>query len=152
MSYSVDTNVLVDAWRKHYPPDVFKTFPWNQLVSLVDQGRLVVIDEVLRELEKKDDEVLAWVKARRGMIVPLEGAVQRRAIKIINDYPSLVSGGVMRGAADPFVIALAEERGLTVVTSENFKPTKPKIPDVCKAIGRPCINLVELFRREGWSV
>lgn len=87
------------------------------------------------------------------MIVALDGEIQTRATPIINGFPSLTNTkSVMSGSADPFVIALAQERGLTVVTAEKSKPTKPRIPDVCKALGVPCITLVELFRRESWRV
>lgn len=56
------------------------------------------------------------------------------------------------GAADPFVIALAQEHGLTVVTSENQgSDDHPKIPRVCSWLTVPCVNGVELFRAEGWT-
>lgn len=152
MIYSVDTSALMDMWARYYPPDVFGTL-WQRLDGLVQEGRFLVIDEVLRELEKKDDALHKWVKARPAMVVPLDVSIQRRATQIINLFPTLAqSGGVMRGRADPFVIALAQERGLTVVTAENEKPSKPKIPDACKALGIPCTTLVKLFRAEGWQV
>lgn len=119
---------------------------------LVDAGRLVAIDEVRRELENKDDDLHKWVKARPKMLVALDEPLQKRAAQIINRFPSLASGGVMRGAADPFVIALAAERRLTVVTAEVSKPTKPRIPDVCGTLGIGCMTLLKLFRREGWRV
>jgi hypothetical protein len=58
----------------------------------------------------------------------------------------------MPDAADPFVIALVAERGLAIVTGKRRKPTKPRIPDVRRALGISCMTLVELFRREGWRV
>ncbi|HMQ17426.1 MAG TPA: DUF4411 family protein [Phycisphaerae bacterium] len=50
------------------------------------------------------------------------------------------------------MIALAQEQKLTVLTAEKSKPTKPRIPDVCDALGVPCITLVEMFRTERWTV
>jgi len=49
--------------------------------------------------------------------------------------------------ADAFVIALAREVNWKVVTSETHSrnPDKPKIPDVCKYYGTPCLNLQEFF-------
>jgi len=52
----------------------------------------------------------------------------------------------MSGAADPYVIALAGGRNLTVVTDEKPKPTKPRIPDVCDTLGIPWMPLVQVFR------
>jgi len=142
----------MDAWVRYYPPDVFETL-WKRFDNLIDAGHLVAIDEVRRELEKKEDDLCKWIVARPKMLVTLDEAIQGRANPIINRFPSLTNTkSVMRGAADPFVIALAQERNLTVVTAESPKPTKPRIPDVCASLGVPCITLVELFRREGWHV
>jgi Domain of unknown function (DUF4411) len=56
-------------------------------------------------------------------------------------------------AADPWVIALAKARGLTVVTPEvqtgNFD--KPRVPDVCEALGVPWMNLYDWIDRQDWS-
>lgn len=78
MSYSVDTSALLDAWVRYYPPDVFDTL-WKRLDSLASQGRLLAIDEVRRELEKRDDGLHKWTVARPSMIVTLDGAIQKRA-------------------------------------------------------------------------
>ncbi len=152
MSYSVDTSALLDAWVRYYPPDVFDTL-WSRLDGLVVRGHLLAIDEVQRELEKKDDELHKWVSARPTMIVTLDEDLQTAAVPIINRFGSLTNTkSLMGGSADPYVIALAQVRELTVVTAEKQKPSKPRIPDVCKTLGVPCIALVEMFRREGWRV
>jgi hypothetical protein len=152
VSYSVDTSALIAAWWEVYPPKVFGGL-WELFDGIIEGGRFLAIDEVRRELQQKEDELYEWATQRPSMFVPLDGALQRRAETIINDFPSLTNtASAMRGAADPFVIALAAERGLTVVMAEGSKPTKPKIPDVCRTLDIPCITLVEMFLREGWSV
>ena len=78
-------------------------------------------------------------------------AIQDRARRILEKFPSLAKAETTHRNADPFVIALALEEGLTVVTYEQRKPTKPRIPDVCDALEVPCISLVELFRNEKWT-
>jgi hypothetical protein len=57
-----------------------------------------------------------------------------------------------RSVGDPWVIALAQARGLTVVTGEKATGSllKPKIPDVCKDLGVSCIEIVDFFRKQGW--
>ena len=120
--------------------------------QLIDEGRLLAVDEVLRELEKKDDTLHDWAGQHGELFVPLDQPIINRATAIISRFPSLVDTSRMRGTADPFVIGLAVEQGLSVVTAEKPKPTKPKIPDVCQALNVPCISLLELFRREGWTV
>lgn len=151
MIYSVDTSALMEAWVRYYPPDVFPTL-WERIEELIEERRFVATDEVLHELEKKEDELHNWASQRAGMFVPLDEKLQKRAAQIINDYDSLTNTDRTRGTADPFVIALAMEQGLTVVTAESSKPSKPRIPDVCKDLGIPCITLVELFRKEKWEV
>jgi hypothetical protein len=59
-----------------------------------------------------------------------------------------------RFAADPFVIAAARVRSLTVVTEEGRtgKLAKPNIPDVSDAYAQECINLIGLIRAEAWLI
>ena len=58
-----------------------------------------------------------------------------------------------RSGGDPFVIALAMVKSGTVVTEE--KPTgniaKPRIPDVCDALGVHCLTLMEYIEAQGWT-
>jgi hypothetical protein len=151
VSYSIDTSALMEAWVRHYPPDVFPTL-WQQIEKLVEAGRLLAIDEVLREVERKSDDLHDWAKQHAGMFISTDEAIMQRAGAVVNQFPSLAEAQSQRGKADPFVIALALERNLIVVTAERSKPTKPRIPDVCRQLQVPCISLIELFRREGWSV
>lgn len=120
--------------------------------GLISEGRLLAIDEVLHEVERKDDSLHKWIKQRSQMFIDLDLALQRRGKEIITRFPSLAqSKSLMKGGADPFVIALAVERGLTVVSAEKSKPTKPRIPDVCNALGILHVTPLGLFRKEGWS-
>jgi hypothetical protein len=134
---------------RHYPPDVFPAV-WKQFETGIAQGKLKAIVEVYRELEQHGNELFAWAKRRKGKFVALHTAIQRRVQVILAQFPSLAKADRTRRDADPFVIALAAEEGLTVVTYELPKPTKPRIPDVCQRLSIPCIALVELFRNEKW--
>ena len=53
MAYSLDSSGILDLFR-YYPPDVFPTI-WMQMDSAASRGVIFAIDEVYRELEKKDD-------------------------------------------------------------------------------------------------
>ena len=59
-------------------------------------------------------------------------------------------------SADAYVIALAQLRSGIVVSQETSAAEKRKapkdhyIPDVCRELGVPCINLLGLMRRERW--
>ena len=152
MRYSVDTSAILDGWRRHYPPEAFPGL-WQRLGELIRNGDLRATEEVLRELEKRDDDVHAWAMAQEGFFVPLDDAVQDAVSEILRDHFKLIDTRTGRSAADPFVIALAKTASCTVVTGEA--PTgsagRPNIPDVCRAISVPCIRLLELIRLEGWA-
>jgi hypothetical protein len=69
--YSFDTSSILHAWRRAYPPEVFPAI-WQRLDGLIQQGQLIASEEVLVELEQKDDEVHGWARQRRAMFVPQE--------------------------------------------------------------------------------
>ena len=122
--------------------------------SSARSGEIFVIEEVVRELERKDDEVLKWVKEHHSMVVPVDTTVLSHLATLMAKHGSLVDPRRNKSVCDPWVIALAMARGLTVVTAEktsgNLK--KPKIPDVCKDLHVPCLEVVEFFRMQGWRI
>jgi hypothetical protein len=153
MPYSIDTSGFLDAWVRYYPSDVFPTI-WQQMDGAARNGTLAASDEVLRELERKDDGAYAWVKARPQMLVSLDSEVEQHVRDIMQRYPRLVDTKKGRSVGDPFVIAVARVRKLTVITAEHAtgKPDVPRIPDVCGALGIPCIRVLDFFREQKWAV
>lgn len=150
MRYSLDSSGILDVFR-HYPPDVFPSI-WQRMDIAADDGTMAVVDEVYRELEKKDDTAFQWLKKHRQIVVDLDSSIQAAVTEILGKHPRLVDTRRSRSAGDPFVIALARVHKLSVVTGE--KPTnvlaKPNIPDVCAALKIDCIGVLDLFRNEGW--
>ncbi len=152
MKYSIDTSAILDGWRRYYPPDVFPAL-WNRLEQLVEKGELAASEEVLIELEKRDDQVYGWAKKRKvRMFVPIDERQQREVLSVLSGHEKLVDTRKNRSAADPFVIALARVEGCAVVTGERAtgSPDRPNIPDVCEALGVRCLSLLDLFREQGW--
>lgn len=152
MKYSIDTSAILEAWRRRYPPDVFLAV-WERLEDVIEKGELAASEEVLIELEKRDDEVHGWAKKHKtAMFVPIDEEQQRHVARILAAYERLVDTRKNRSAADAFVIALAVAQGCAVVTAEaaTGKPERPNIPDVCSGVGVRCINLLEFFREQGW--
>lgn len=149
--FSLDTSGILDAWVRHYPPDVFPAI-WTNMDAAAKAGEIVVIDEVVRELERKDDAIHEWVKQREAMIVTIDSPIQANVVQIMSKYPRLVDTKKNRSGCDPWVIALAQSRNLTVVTAEKATNnlTKPKIPDVCNDLNIRCVDVIGLFRSLGW--
>lgn len=152
MKYSIDTSAILDGWRRYYPREIFPGL-WDRLEALIRAGHLRATEEVLRELEKRDDDVLAWASKQDGFSIPIDDDIQDDVSAILRDHPKLIDTRKNRSAADPFVIALARTRRCIVVTGEG--PTgsleRPNIPDVCDAVGTRCMSLVDLIRTEGWT-
>ena len=151
MKYSLDTSAVVQAWRTHYPPEVFPAV-WERLDDLIDSGALRATEEVLYELERKDDEVLSWVREREELIIDIDQEIQIAVQAILEEHKRLLDTRKSRSGADPFVIALAQIHRAAVVTYERptNSPTRPNIPDVCRALGVRCITFLELLREQGW--
>lgn len=151
MKYSIDTSALLDGWRRYYPPDIFPPL-WARLEELIRAGSLGATEEVLHELQKKDDGVATWAQQNGTLFVPIDHEVQLALADILQRFERLVNTQRNRSMADPWVIALAHVRNCSVVTGETPSGSlkRPKIPDVCHALEIPCINLLQLFREEGW--
>jgi hypothetical protein len=153
--YCIDTSVLIQANEQLAPMDVNPSF-WSKFEKLVRDGRAISPDEVLREIEKKSDQVHEWCKNLNGtcdtFFLPLEEEVQDASSEILAQFPKLVDDRQGKGQADPFVIGLAKIRRATVVTQEGRTGSnnRPKIPDVCAHYGIRCFNLVDLMRAERW--
>lgn len=149
--YSFDTSSLLNGQRDLLPPEVFPSM-WDNLQVLIGSGDVRCVDVVREELGRRDDDVAAWARSQTGLFVPLEPDVQVATRNVLSAHPQLVGQGGGRNAADPFVIGLAVARGGVVVTEETLRGRidKPKIPDVCDALGVPWMNLVGFVRTQGW--
>lgn len=117
-------------------------------------GQIWIMDEVVTELKRKDDGVYQWVKGRDTIIVPIDEDIQKHLVGVMKLYPRLVDTKRNRSGCDPWVIALAKARSLSVVTAEKASGSliKPKIPDVCKDMGIPCVEVIEFYRKQGWRL
>jgi hypothetical protein len=153
LRYSIDTSSLIEGFRNLYPYEVFPTL-WNDyLPGLVNSGDLRASEEVRVELKRRDDELLQWiVDYADDFFVEIDEDIQREVIEILSDHRELVHVGRGRSGADPFVIALAKLHGASVVTEEGGgSPKKPRIPDVCDALGIRCLKLIHLIQEQGWT-
>lgn len=149
--YSVDSSALIHAYRRIYRPKNFG-FVWKGFDKLIAEGRFKASIEVYNELEKKDDEVVAWAKERKeAMFVEIDEPTQTIVSKIMAVHPRLVDTTKGRSGADPFVIALAKAATpqMCVVTEEY--PGKERIPDVCDAQNIDHCGVADLVEKEGWT-
>lgn len=124
---------------------------WDKLNLLAGYG-LVAPEEVRVEIEKKDDGLHKWVKARPQLFIPLDTGIQQAARYVLAKYPLLVKASAQRTQADAFVIAVAQVQRIAVVSEERGGGiNKPKIPSVCRELGIRCIDVIQFIREQGWT-
>jgi len=152
--FCVDTSALIDGLERYYPEVTFPAL-WKRVAQLVEDGRLIISEEVWIEARAKDEAVKEWCGARGKdpMVVATDSKVAQQVQGILKEFPRLVSGMKGRNRADPFVIAVAKLRGAVVVTGEGSDGTdaRPKIPLVCQRRGIECVRFLDIIRLEGWA-
>ena len=157
--YIIDTSSLVKLDRNN-PIDVFPSI-WEKLKFLADNDRLIAPREVHNEIKQNDDMLSKWAKNQKKMFK--EPTLRQIVLvqEILKDFPSLIDTE-RKYDADPWVIALAIELSSSaqttlltikriVVTEEKLRGTQVKIPYVCNQKSIEAIDIVELFRTEGWK-
>ena len=154
-THSIDSSCLINGWYKLYPPTTFEGL-WDELLpGLIASGDLRASKEVLREIEKQDDDVLAWCKQHPDLFVEIDDE-QQKQMQMLLAHPyckTLCDVKKGRNAADPWVVSLALSHNptLTVVTEETPGGKVPRIPDACNAIGLKHVKLLGLIQAQGWT-
>ena len=155
--YVIDSSSFMDWQGRYYPTDVFEGLV-TRFDALLGEERLLAPAIVKEELESVGtDELKAWAKARPGIFVKTSDVLaEARATQA--RFPRLTDPKALYEEADAYVVALARMRDGLVITQETPAAEKrnPKrthfIPDVCRELGIPCINLIGLMRREKWNL
>jgi hypothetical protein len=152
--FSFDTSAFINGQRDLFLPATFAPL-WDAITKMIEASQILAVDEVKREIRRKDDDVAKWVLSRRGLFVPLEHDIQKATRLVLEACPRLVAQpGANRNSADPFVVGLALARGGTVVTQETLanSPRRPRIPDACIAVGVPWMTLPHFVDAQGWQI
>lgn len=150
--YSFDTSVLINGRRDLLPPAVFPSL-WRNVEEMIAAGDIRAVDVVRDELAKRDDEVNAWANLQSDLFVALGLEIQQATKTVLASHPKMMGKGGGRHGADPFVIGLALAVGGIVVTQESMSGSieRPRIPDVCAALGVPCLRFIDFVADQGWS-
>jgi hypothetical protein len=152
--YCIDTSSLIDL--KLYPRDLFGSL-WAFLEEMIAAERLIAPNEVLRELEKGDDEIYKWAVTQKKAFINLTPELGIILSEVLADVPELAKTIALRPGpyADPLVVALARFRlssggsKCTVVTQERIGGTgSVKIPNLCSRYGISVV-LLDMVRLEG---
>jgi len=154
--YIFDANVFMTPHRnKYYHITTHPAF-WQMLEQMMIIGTVTSIQEVLKEIQGKG-WLKNWVTNQKSYFDKLDGADQLKVAQIsavaqtwmvTNSFDAKDLTDFFRGA-DPYLLARAWEKGLTLVTYETpYSPYsktanthKIKIPDIAKLLNIPCIDL-----------
>jgi len=153
--YVVDTDVLITL-MKYYPQDnsTFNAI-WDDIENLIKQKNIfstsVVYDEIMK-YEGKDDRLRKWAKThKKRFFIPTNSEIFELVKDIIKVFPDLPDKKKLQTGepdADPFVIALAQSEGATIVTQEK-KDNPNKIPTVAEHYKIKSIDLFGFFSERG---
>ena len=157
--YIIDTSSLIEL-NKYNPRDVYPG-PWNKIELLIKNDRLVAPKEVFNEIKEIDDSLSRWAKKQSKFFIPPNPKQIGIVKNILKEFPSLININRTYDA-DPWVIALAIELAkdpqktlLTikrlVVTEEKIRGNKVKIPFICEKYTIEVIDIIGMFRAEGWK-
>lgn len=146
----------MDWQARHYPPDIFVSLQQN-MGRLIQAGEGRAVELVREEINAVGPpDLQAWATNISGLFVPMSADIQQAGGLIEARYPDLMDPRGLHESADAFVIALAQLNNGVVVSQETSALEKTRsrrthfIPDVCRDLGIPCINLLGLMRRENW--
>jgi hypothetical protein len=153
--YIFDNSPLSSLFKNFYR----SCFPslWGKFDALVDNGQILSVREVLREINADGPESLReWAKAHAEVFaVPTaeEAALVSRIFAVQHFQQNIERRKLLQGGyhADAFVIAKAFVTQGTVGTMEGIRPNAVKIPNICKHFNSPCMSLEEFMEREGWE-
>ncbi|MCA9030535.1 MAG: DUF4411 family protein [Planctomycetaceae bacterium] len=137
--YCLDTSFFVNSWHKNYGINVFPTI-WKELHKLIQSESVFSVREVFEELKVQHDELLKWVKTRKGMFREPTEQTTMNMRKLMKSYPQFAAQSGTKSGADPWVIAEAQAFDAIVVTDEKWsdklsKTKPPKMPTVCEQMG-----------------
>lgn len=95
--FSFDSGAFINGRRDIFMLPTFAAV-WANIEVMIASGQVRAVDEVKREVTRHDDETAAWVRAQKGLFVPLTREVQGATSKVLAAHPKLISLGATRAA------------------------------------------------------
>jgi hypothetical protein len=160
-AFLLDANILISPFKSYYAFDLAPRF-WPFVEEKIIDGHIIILDKVYDELTNGNDDLSNWL----ARINP--NKTDHRDSSILQAYRQVITHIQVSGfyteralqkwsidnVADPWLIACALAKGYTLVTfetptgnlSKQSPISNPKIPDVCRALSVPCIDLFSMMR------
>jgi hypothetical protein len=159
--YTIDSSSLMDIFgpattmiSKQVTPGL-----WERLEQLILTGLVISHVEVLYEIKKdglRGEELYEWANSHSTIFKEYSWESEGAVIKSMSPrYSAFVNQKVGDIYADPWLVAQAKTRGLSVITEEKAKltddPQKHKLPNVCRHYDVKAMNLLEFTKEQGWT-
>lgn len=151
--FSIDTSCLINSWNLVYQIDILPSI-WIHLETMLETKRAVATIQVFEEIERKDDALLEWCKARKHLFTDVSDEQLVNLKGIMTRHQRIAAVGSGRNYADPWVIALAQcydPLAIVVTEEDKGKQTNPKIPYICGEEGVQCYTFNRFLRESDWK-
>jgi hypothetical protein len=161
--FLIDANAIITPYLSYYPFDFAPKF-WGQLEAQIENGTVVILDLVKKEVEKGNDPLSQWMKN-----ILIADIIDHRESTILGKYSEVLAyiqtsdcynskalaEWSQNNVADPWLIAAGSTYGYTIITFERpagglnaGNPSgHPKIPDVCSKFGVKYKDLYYMMRQ-----
>ena len=161
--FLLDSNFFIEAYRVSYPFDVVPTF-WIKVKELAEQGKIISIDKVKKELLQNKDELSDWIIDNltedffkdTTTVVPNYATLTGWVYSKSEQYSATaISEFLDVDEADAWLVAFAMTYGNHIVTHEVSKPnskSRVMLPDAANPFNVICIKTVDLFRALGVKI
>lgn len=161
--FLLDSNFFIEAYRTSYPFDVVPTF-WIKVKELAEQGKIISIDKVKKELLQNKDELSDWIIDNltedffkdTTTVVPNYATLTGWVYSKSEQYSATaISEFLDVDEADAWLVAFAMTYGNHIVTHEVSKPnskSRVMLPDAANPFNVICIKTVDLFRALGVKI
>jgi hypothetical protein len=155
--FILDTSAFINGWNHHYRLPVFEGV-WNALGAAMNDGVIVAPSEVLVELSSRTGDPLhTWALNYPDAFIPPAAAWQPHLGTLQSHAPHWFAGTGQHDA-DPFVVAMAMEDRLPVVTYEGIAfsgdaarvaTQRRSMPHVCALVGVQVATMFDVLNHLG---
>lgn len=122
---------------------------------MIDRGQLVAPEEVRREIEAGQDELVVWIHRNPQLFVPTTPQLVDTTVALVRKHRELAGLEKTKLHADPWVVALAilhtDLINQGIVIADESPRRSSGIPAVCQAEDVACLTHIQWFDQEGWG-
>ena len=153
-AYAMDANILISAYRDHYPPDLFPGV-WDSLAHHIAAGRLLIIDRIRAEITSPPGLVQWLDQACCGAYASTASqpvvATYGEMVDWVQDNPQFLPAAIEEFArgADGWLAAYARVINAVLTTNEVFIPDARRrvpIPNLCDQFSVSYLNMLGMLR------